>query len=86
MIVLHGVALLLSTAVANKTAAVLSCQDRGTTHEMHTRGPGSPDELAQGRQALASREMEALAEAAPTGTGSIPSTAGTRAGNLFVWI
>lgn len=86
MIILYGVALLLSTAVANKTCAALSCQVRGTTHETHMRGPGSPDVLARGGQAPGSRETEALAEAVPTGTGSIPSTAGTRARDLFVWI
>ena len=72
MIILHGVALLLSTAVANKTRAVLSCQDRGTTHEMHMRGPGSPDMLAQGGQAPGSRETEAPAEAALAGTPALP--------------
>lgn len=43
MIILHGVALLLSTAVANITSVALSGQDRGTTHEMHTCGPRGPD-------------------------------------------
>lgn len=37
---------MLSTAVANKTRAVLSSYNPGTMHEMHTRGPGSPDARA----------------------------------------
>lgn len=42
MIILHGVALLLSTAVTNKTGVVLRCQDRGTRYETCTRGPMCP--------------------------------------------